>query len=58
MKDKEYAEITKDEAESLVDFIEVNIFDQIKNDPDTDNMVWLYNVCAVWKKCKELLEGK
>lgn len=54
----EFVQITKDEAESLIDFIEVNIFEQIKNDPDTDNMVWLYNVCSVWKKCQNLVEEK
>ena len=51
-------EITKGEAESLIDFIEINIFEQIKSDPDTDNMAWLYNICVIWGKCKRLLEGE
>ena len=45
-------EITKDEAESLADFIEVNIFDIIRNDPDIDSIEWLENLMAVYKKCK------
>ena len=45
-------EITKDEAESLVDFIEMNIFDIIRNDPDIDSIEWLENIMAIYKKCK------
>ena len=46
-------EITKDEAESLVDFIEMNIFDMIRNDPDVDSIEWLCNIASVYRKCKE-----
>lgn len=52
MKGAEMIEITKDEAESLADFIEVNIFDIIRNDPDIDSIEWLENLMAVYKKCK------
>ena len=45
-------EITKDEAESLMDFIEINIFDIIRNDPDIDSIEWLKNIMAVYQKCK------
>lgn len=45
-------EITKDEAESLVDYIEMNIFDIIRNDPDIDSIEWLANIMAVYQKCK------
>ena len=31
-------EITKEEAESLLDFIESNFFDAIRNDVDIDNL--------------------
>lgn len=46
-------EITKDEAESLVDLIETNIFDIIRNDSDIDSIEWLENITAIYKKCKE-----
>lgn len=45
-------EITKGEAESLADLIEMNIFDIIRNDSDTD-IEWLENIMAIYKKCKE-----
>lgn len=45
-------EITKDEAESLADLIEMNIFDIIRNDADVDSIEWLENIMAVYKKCK------
>ena len=46
-------EITKDEAESLVDFIKTSIFDSIREDPDVDSIEWLCNIMSVYKKCKE-----
>ena len=46
-------EITKDEAESLLDFIEVSFFDTIRNDEDVDNLEWAMNIMSVYKKCKE-----
>ena len=46
-------EITKDEAESLLDFIGVSFFDAIRNDEDVDNLEWAMNIMLVYKKCKE-----
>ena len=46
-------EITKDEAESLLDFIELNFFDAIRNDEDVDNLEWVINIMSVYQKCKE-----
>ena len=37
-------EITKSEAESLMEFIETNIFDIIRNDEYIDNINWLINI--------------
>lgn len=45
-------EITKDEAESLVDLIETNIYDNIREDPDVYSIEWLCNIMSVYKKCK------
>lgn len=44
-------EITKGEAELLVDLIEMNIFEIIRNDPNID-VEWLENIMAIYKKCK------
>lgn len=48
-------EITKGEAESLIDLIEGGLFDIIRNDTDIDSMRWLCNICSVYNK---LCEGK
>lgn len=45
-------EITKEEAESLLDFIEVSFFDTIRNDEDVDNLEWVINIMSVYQKCK------
>ena len=49
-------EITKDEAESLADLIECNLFDIIRNDMDIDGIQWLCNICSVFKKLQERKE--
>lgn len=46
-------EITKSEAESLMDFIETSIFDSIRDDVNIDSIEWLCNIMSVYKKCKE-----
>ena len=43
--------ITDNEATSIVDFIDANIFDNIRNDIDIDSIMWLYNILNVHKKC-------
>ena len=45
-------EITKDEAVALIDLIELNIFDIIRNDENIDGVDWLCNIMAIYKKCK------
>ena len=46
---------TKDELASLVDFIELEFFNDIK-ESDCDNIQYVYNICSVWKKAKEASE--
>ena len=46
-------EITKDEAESLLDFIESNFYEVIRNDVDIDNIDWAVNIMSLYQKCKE-----
>ena len=47
-------EITKEEAESLLDFIEYNFFTAIRLDEDIDSVTWAMNIMSVYKKCKEV----
>ena len=37
-------ELTKDQCESLVDFIELNLLDIIRNDTDIDNLNYVRNL--------------
>ncbi len=46
-------EITKDEAESLMDLIETNIFKIIRDDVDVDSIKWLVNIMNIYRKCRE-----
>lgn len=46
-------EITKEEAESLLDFIEVSFYEVIRNDVDIDNINWAVNIMSLYQKCKE-----
>ena len=47
-------EITKEEAESLLDFIKYNFFTAIRLDEDIDSVTWAMNIMSVYKKCKEV----
>ena len=49
-------EITKDEVESLMNWMEIDFIDSIKRDPDCDSMQWLVNMCNIYTKCKNALE--
>jgi hypothetical protein len=47
--------ITDDEAESLLDFIELHFIDSIRDDPDADSMIYIANIGSVYKKlCDEV----
>ena len=49
-------EITTDEAESLMNWMEIDFIESIKNDPDCDSMEWLVNMCNIYSKCKAAVE--
>lgn len=51
-------EITRYEAEWLIDLIEITFFDMIRNDPEIDNMEWVVNIISIYKKCKEGCEDE
>lgn len=44
-------ELTQGEAESLLDYLELNFIKDIKDDPDVDSMLWVDNIMSIWRKC-------
>ena len=49
--------LTKDEAEALEDHLEWYIIQEIKDDPDYDNMQRLVSLVHVYEKCKEEVDN-
>ena len=47
-------EITKEQAESVVDFLEAEFINGIRNDPDLDNLRYVVNICEVYKKLNDV----
>ncbi len=37
-------DLTKSQCESLIDYIEMNLLDVIRNDTDIDNLCWVQNI--------------
>ena len=37
-------DLTKEQCESLIDYIEMNLLDVIRNDTDIDNICWVQNI--------------
>lgn len=50
----DYMQITKDEAESLLDFIELDFIEGVRHD-GCDNMEYIANICSIWRKAKNLI---
>lgn len=46
-------DLTKSQCENLADFIEINIFQNIRDDTDIDNMDWLIDMVDAYKKFRE-----
>lgn len=44
-------ELTEGEAESLLDFLELNFIRCVKDNPDLDSMLWMDNMMNIWRKC-------
>lgn len=49
-------ELTKEQCSSLVELIEISLFEIIRNDPDIDNIDWLINITDVYKAANEALK--
>lgn len=45
-------DLTESQCESLCDFIEVNIFEYIRNDTEIDNINWLIDLMKAYQKLK------
>lgn len=45
--------LTKTEASSVAEFIEINLIDTIRNDVDIDNINWLRNMISAYDKLKK-----
>ena len=48
-------EVTKDQCESVIDFIEMNLLDVIRQDDYIDNIDWVANILAVRNAMKRVL---
>lgn len=48
---------TKSECESLLDFIEKTFLDDIRNDIDIDNMIYVANIGSIYMKMKKSIVG-
>ena len=46
-------ELTKDQCKNVAEFIEHNIFDEIRNDVDIDNIEWLRDMLDAHKVLQE-----
>ena len=42
--------LTISEARNLIEFIEMNLFDHIRNDTEIDNIYWLIEMVHVYEK--------
>lgn len=49
-------EVTKDQCESVIDFIEMNLLDVIRQDDSIDNIDWVVNILAVRNAMKRVIE--
>ena len=45
-------ELTREECIAIHDFIELNLFENIRNDNEIDNMNWLILMVGIYEKTK------
>ncbi len=45
-------DLTESQCKNLCDFIEVNIFEYIRNDTEIDNIDWIVDMMEAYKKLK------
>ncbi len=49
-------ELSRDEAISLCDYLELNLIENIRANPDVDSIEWLRNMTTIWDKCRKAAE--
>lgn len=50
-------ELTKDQCVSLIDYIEVNLLDVIRNDTDIDSIIWVRNIIDAHRIFEEAVKS-
>lgn len=50
--------ISKDECTSLVDLIEFNLINIIREDESIENINWLANIMRIYDRAKDLINKK
>ena len=50
-------ELTKEQCESLVDFIECELIHSIREDEYLDNLQYVINICDAYKVFKEVADN-
>ena len=45
-------DLTESQCKNIAEFIELNIFDYIRNDTDIDNIYWLIDMIGAYQKLK------
>lgn len=50
-------ELTCSQVDNLMEFFEFEFIDSIRNNTDIDNMNYLVDMCEIYKKLKEGVEG-
>lgn len=53
----ENIKITKDQAESLKDLIDIWFFREVRENKDIDNTMWAWNILDIYKQCQEIIDG-
>ena len=48
--DEAMIDLTKDEAYAICDFIDLALYDRIRNDTDIDSLQWLKNILHAYEK--------
>lgn len=47
-------ELTKSQCDNLRDFIEIWLFEDVRQDENIDNIAWLHDMTTVWYKLDQL----
>lgn len=50
--------LTDSQVENLIEFFDLQLIQNIRNDSDIDNMDYLVDMCEIYKKLKERGEGE